>query len=124
MFEKEFLEKIKEMYDNGMTQDEIARKVSLSRATIQFYVNGTKKPKNLTVNSLLKVFPNCKISLNGDSINNAAGIIQQGNNNQINQKNFAFDKQDFIKYLSSNILKDNDLNNDEKIKFLQILDKH
>ena len=123
MFEKEVLEAVKKMYDSGMSQEEISRKIGISRSYVKGFVNETQLPKNISVNTLLKVFQHCKIDLNGNGINNASGIVNTGTTNNITQKNFESQKDNFIKEISSKVLNHEKLSDSEKIKFLQILNE-
>ena len=67
MFEEEILERLREMHRSGMSYDEIANTTGVARAAIGFYISGAKPIKNPTVNLLMKVFPNCRIDLDGNA---------------------------------------------------------
>lgn len=67
MFEEEILERLREMHRSGMSYDEIANTTGVARAAIGFYISGAKPIKNPTVNLLMKVFPNCRIDLDGNT---------------------------------------------------------
>lgn len=67
MFEEEILERLREMHRSGMSYDEIASTTGVARAAIGFYISGAKPIKNPTVNLLMKVFPNCRIDLEGNA---------------------------------------------------------
>ena len=67
MFEKEIRAKLQEMHDSGMSYDEIAKSTGISKTTISSCVSGYRSVKNPTISLLLKVFPRCKIDLDGNS---------------------------------------------------------
>lgn len=77
MFEEEILERLREMHRSGMSYDEIANTTGVARAAIGFYISGAKPIKNPTVNLLMKVFPNCRIDLDGNCPPETASALDQ-----------------------------------------------
>ena len=66
MFEKEILERLKELWQGGMTQDELSRKTGISRPYIALILSGKRPVRNPTVDLLFKVFPHATINLTGE----------------------------------------------------------
>ena len=118
MFEKEFAERLKEFYKNGKTYDEISSLTGLARSVVARVISGTRPPKNLSVDALLKAFPNAAISLHGDRVNidapqNSGNVVGVNNGNVGGCIDWAIDK----------ILESEDLSADEKVKVLKVLKK-
>lgn len=66
MFEEEILQKMKEMHSSGMTYEEISENTGISKAVVGFYISGARPIKNPSISLLMKVFPNCRIDLDGN----------------------------------------------------------
>ena len=119
MFEKEFVDRLKELYEKGKTYDDIAELTGLSRAFVACTINGSRPPKNLTVDALAKAFPNMIISLSGDkskiSVQENSGNVVGVNNGGVigGSMEPAIDK----------ILASEELSDSEKIKVLKVLKK-
>lgn len=118
MFEKEFVDRLKELYEKGKTYDDIAELTGLSRAFVACTINGSRPPKNLTVDALAKAFPNMTISLSGDktkiSVRENSGNVVGVNHGTVGGcLDWAMDK----------ILGADELSADEKIKVLKVLKK-
>lgn len=67
MFEEEILSRLREMHRSGMSYDEIANTTGVARSALGLYISGSKPIKNPSISLLMKVFPNCRIDLNGGS---------------------------------------------------------
>jgi transcriptional regulator with XRE-family HTH domain len=65
MFEKEIVEKLKEMHDSGKSYEEIARITGVSRTAVAEILAGKRHVKNPSLSMLLKVFPHAVIYLDG-----------------------------------------------------------
>lgn len=79
MFEEEILSRLREMHRSGMSYDEIANTTGVARSALGLYISGSKPIKNPSISLLLKVFPNCRIDLNGGSppqANQESGILE------------------------------------------------
>ena len=118
MFEKEFVERLKELYFAGKTYEEIAKATGLSKTCVASAISGTRPPKNLTVDALLKAFPDAAISLHGDRVSidapqNSGNVVGVIRGNAANCVDWAIDK----------ILESEDLSADEKVKVLKVLKK-
>lgn len=118
MFEKEFVERLKELHQAGKTYEEIAGITGIARSNVACAINGSRPPKNLTVDALAKAFPNMTISLSGDktkiSVRENAGNVVGVNHGTVGGcLDWAMDK----------ILGTDELSADEKIKVLKVLKK-
>ena len=79
MFEEEIRGGLQEMYNGGMTYKEISEKTGISQSVVANCISGARPLKNPSISLLLKVFPNCRIDLNGESpppVNQEAGISE------------------------------------------------
>lgn len=65
MYEKEIRDRLCEMHNSGMSYDEISQKTNISKTTVGHVITGGRSIKNPTISLLLKVFPRCKIFLDG-----------------------------------------------------------
>ena len=65
MYEKEIRDRLCEMHNSGMSYDEISQKTNISKTTVGHVITGGRSIKNPTISLLLKVFPRCKIYLDG-----------------------------------------------------------
>lgn len=121
MFEKDFADRLKDLYNAGQTYDEIAGKTGLSRAIVASTINGSRPPKNLTVDALLKAFPEATINLHGDNVRiNApqnAGNVVGVNNGSVSSPG------DFQIWAMDKILAADELTDEEKIKMMKVLKK-
>lgn len=115
MFEKEFVDRLKELYQNGNTYEEITHITGLSRSVIAYAITGSRPPKNLTVDALLKAFPEATINLQGKVV---APVINNGNNSGVMQTSVSGIDSAIDKILASEELSDS-----EKIKVLKVLKK-
>ena len=115
MFEKEFVDRLKELYAGGRTYEEIADLTGISRSALGRVISGSRPPKNLTVDALLKAFPQATISLHGEVV---APVINNGNNSGVMQTNVAT-----LDCVVNKILESEELSDSEKIKVLKVLKK-
>ena len=119
MFEKEFTERLKELYRGGKTYHEISAMTGLSKSAIARVISDSRPPKNLTMDALAKAFPNMTISLNGDNtkinVRENSGNVVGVNHGSVtyNPMEPAMDK----------IIASEDLSDSEKIKVLKVLKK-
>ena len=118
MFEKEFVERLKELHQAGKTYEEIVTLTGLSRTVVAYAINGSRPPKNLTVDALLKAFPQAEINLYGDKVSidaprNSGNVVGVNNGTVGGCLDWAMDK----------ILGTDELSADEKIKVLKVLKK-
>lgn len=119
MFEKEFIEQLKKLHQEGNTYEAIAAITGLSMPAVARAINGSRPPKNLSVDALVKAFPNMTISLYGDntkiSVRENAGNVVGVNHGSVtyNPMEPAMDK----------IIASEDLSDSEKIKVLKVLKK-
>lgn len=67
MFEEEILERLREMHRSGMSYDEISKQTGVVKTAIGLYISGSREIKNPSINLLMKVFPNCRIDLDGNT---------------------------------------------------------
>lgn len=65
MYEEEIKRRLVEMSGEGMTHSEIGRKLGIPISTVSNILSGYREIKNPSVDMLLKVFPNCRIDLDG-----------------------------------------------------------
>ena len=65
MYEKEIRAKLQQMHDSGMSYDDIAEKTGITKSVVAYCISGSRPIKNPSINLLLKVFPRCKIDLDG-----------------------------------------------------------
>lgn len=65
MFEADIQNKLKEMHNSGMTYEEIAEATGIAKTVVGVYTSGARPIKNPTISLLMKVFPKCKIFLDG-----------------------------------------------------------
>ena len=65
MYEKQIRDRLCEMHNSGMSYDEISQKTNISKTTVGHVITGGRSIKNPTISLLLKVFPRCKIYLDG-----------------------------------------------------------
>lgn len=121
MFEKEFVERLKELHQAGKTYEEIVTLTGLSRTVVAYAINGSRPPKNLTVDALLKAFPEATIILYGDNVRiNApqnAGNVVGVNNGSVSSLG------DFQIWAMDKILTADELTDEEKIKMMKVLKK-
>lgn len=121
MFEKEILEKLKEIHASGRSYDEISKLTGVSRTTVAEILAGKRHIKNPSISMLLKVFPRAVIHLDG--VNNNAnadhgGIatsITGGNNNFFTPKG-----KDVLPVLIDAVMT-SDLEADVKVKVYNII---
>lgn len=119
MFEKEFVERLQELYKAGKTYEEISSLTGISKSALGRVISGSRPPKNLTVDALLKAFPNAEINLYGDKVSidaprNSGNVVGVNNGSVIGgSMELAVDK----------ILASEDLSDSEKIKVLKVLKK-
>ena len=84
------------------SQMEFQRRTGIRQSTINKILNGkSQSVADRTWRDILS-------HINGN-ISNTSGIVNTGISNNITQKNFEFDKQNFINSLSSKILNDKEL---------------
>ncbi|MBQ7396083.1 MAG: helix-turn-helix transcriptional regulator [Lentisphaeria bacterium] len=119
MYEKEVVERLREMYSQGMTYKEMKERTGISISVIAHAINGSRLPKNLSVDTLMKVFPGAVVSLGGSANNNSGGMnvgAVNGSNNFFNQDKSCAEK------IRAKLLNDDSFSADEKIKFLKFLE--
>lgn len=121
MFEKEFVERLKELYQAGKTYEEIADITGIARSNVACTINGSRPPKNLTVDALLKAFPEATINLHGDNVRinapqNAGNVVGVNNGSVSSSGNFQI-------WAMDKILAADELTDEEKIKMMKVLKK-
>lgn len=65
MYEKEIKDRLQSMKDAGKSNSEIARELKIPASAVTNILSGYREIKNTSVEFLLKVFPRCKIFLDG-----------------------------------------------------------
>lgn len=65
MYEKEIKDRLQSMKDAGKSNSEIARELKIPASAVTNILSGYREIKNTSVEFLLKVFPRCKIYLDG-----------------------------------------------------------
>ena len=78
MISKTIYQEIKEEYDSGQTQIEIARKFNVGQQIISRLLNGEQSVSGMRLETIEKMFPEATIQLHGDIKNagNKSGIPQ------------------------------------------------
>lgn len=67
VFEEEVINALRLLLDNNVERD-LAKRSQVSRGYINALKNKKKPPRALSVETLLKLFPNATINLHGDSV--------------------------------------------------------
>lgn len=123
MLYDEILKELQIDYNKRLTQIEMGKKYGVSQAHIGKLLTDYKNILGIKVETLQKMFPNATIygksnHISSSQITNNQGLINSNNNNFL-----SADKDKIIQDISDKVLIDNDLSNDEKIKFMQFLRK-
>ena len=69
MNENDFLDALKEAVYRAKTQSALANKIGISQGTISDYLNGRCSIGNMTVTTLLRIFPNMVVDFFGGKTN-------------------------------------------------------
>lgn len=77
MYEKEIVERLKEMHDSGKSYEEIARITGVSRTAVAEILAGKRHVKNPSLSMLLKVFPHAVIYLDGKPSTSSVSMQDQ-----------------------------------------------
>ncbi|MBS1371485.1 MAG: helix-turn-helix transcriptional regulator [Lentisphaeria bacterium] len=69
MLSKTIYQTIREEYDSGKKQIEIARKFNVDQQIISRILSGDRSVSGMRLETIEKMFPNATIHLNGDKVN-------------------------------------------------------
>lgn len=123
MYEKEIRDRLCEMHDRGMSYDEISQKTNISKTTVGHVITGGRSIKNPTISLLLKVFPRCRIDLDGNSYISSAdhgGVSVQDISVSGNGNNFFSAENSRITKITDAVMT-SDLPAESKVKVYQII---
>ena len=107
---KEIQESLIAEWRRGVTQRQIADRANLTDAYINNLLSGKRKVETMKLETLFKLFPNAEINLQGAQIagDNAFQV-------QLSSDSSNFEKT------AEKVLNDNTLSDEEKVKFLKVL---
>ncbi len=116
---------LKKLYEDGMTQDELAKLADVSQAHINRLLSGKRSTAGLALETVDKLFPRATINLHGSG--DVGGNTVSGNGNAVGHSNYVVNNgpitQSCIDSVMDRILNTSDLTAEEKVKFLGILRK-
>ena len=110
MLSKQIIDYIKEMYQSGKTQQEIAAELHTDQQSINRLLSGRRVASGLTIGTFEKMFPKAEIFLHGVQVSGDHSVNIQGG---IHESSPSIDK----------ILDSDDLTAEEKIKMIKVLKK-
>lgn len=121
MFEKEIKERLQQMHDSGMSYDEISAKTGITKSVVAYCISGSRPIKNPTISLLLKVFPHCRIDLEGSNRIATAdhgGVAVNGNGN-----NFFAEEKNKIRKIADAVMA-SDMDAESKVKVYSIIKEY
>ena len=77
MTEKDFSEALKEAYRRAGTQQRLADEIGLSQSTIAGYFSGRYSVGNMTVSTLVKIFPAMTVDFFGESTGDCSSDLMR-----------------------------------------------
>lgn len=123
MFEKEIIERLREMHNSGKSYEDIARITGVSRTAVAEILAGKRHIKNPSVSMLLKVFPKAEIHLEGahnTSIADRGGVSVQDISVSGGNNNFFSQQKEVIKKITDAVMT-SDLDPEAKVKVYNII---
>ena len=109
-------------YENGMTDDEIATEYGCSHQQINHLRNGKRSFGKMKLETLLRMFPNIRISLDGSPITATNSAVNAGVNNGSMTIHAAGEADQIKSSLRSAILKSDGICDSCKVKILTLLE--
>ncbi len=120
-FEKDFIGAIR-MSLSEMTEREMGKRSGVASSYLNSLKNGKKPPRALSVETLLKLFPNATINLHGDSVIADNSGINNGvmgvNNGTVNSGHESL--ENFRHKIQDEIIRA-DVESEAKVKILNII---
>lgn len=109
-------------YDKRLTQTEMAKKYNITQERICKLLSDRKSIYGIKLETLQKMFPSATIygnnTVSNSQISNNQGFINSHHNNFLSSG-----KTELIQDIIDKLLIDNDLNDTEKVKFMQFIRK-
>lgn len=118
---KDILTSMRELYDSGMTQQEIADKTGISRSYIRDLLSGKRDIDGLTLKKINQLFPDSALTLGNRSIGNNNTI---GNNTRVQSDNNFLPSSDGIEQLRRTLINgiiDLDIDDTSRTKVLKLI---
>ena len=120
-FEKDFIGAIR-MSLSEMTEREMGKRSGVASSYLNSLKNGKKPPRALSVETLLKLFPNAQISLNSGTISGSASSnFGPAVGNNFGGKVFMQQPAAFDEIITAVMA--SDLDSDAKVKVFNIVNK-
>lgn len=116
------LQLINDKYANGMTDEEIACEFGCSHQQINHLRNGKRSFGNMKLETLIRMFPNLRVSLDGSPITATNSAVNAGVNNGSMTIHAAGEEDKIKSSLRSAILKSDGICDSCKVKILTLLE--
>lgn len=113
------LKELREIYNAGSTQQEIADRTGLSQSYVADLLSGKRPIDGLTLKKFNQLFPQAILLLRGDTVS----IRANRNSGNVVGVNHGTISQDCMSAIQSKILETKELTDAEKVKFLKVLQK-
>ena len=113
---------ISDKYHNGMTDDEIANELGCSHQQINHLRNGRRSFAKMKLETVLRLFPNIRISLDSSPITATTSAVNAGiNNGSMTVHNGSSSSESLKSAIRSAILS-SDMCSDCKVKILTLME--
>jgi CRISPR/Cas system CSM-associated protein Csm2 small subunit len=124
MISKKIIDYLRDEYDSGMTQDEIAKKHNVRQGQIQRILSGQGDAYGFSMQTIDKMFPKAEIYLDGNTQTiNASGNanVAQTISGNIDQSRHASGCTNTLDKILTRVLDHDEFNAEEKVKFMKFL---
>lgn len=119
IFGKDILAALRERWESGETQQNIAKKAHISQAYLCDLISGKSDIEGLTVKKLNALFPEASLNLRGDSVS----IHADHNSGNVVGVNRGRISSDCMTAVIDKILESEELSDAEKVKVMKVLKK-
>lgn len=116
--------RIKEMYEGGKTQVEIAELCNVTQSYIQRLLSGKQGAGGITIRVFCRMFPNATVSLNSGHQSITGSNVAVGNKGTVNQSINEDKITNKLSNIQSEIMAMGDLSAEHKVLLYQLLEKH
>lgn len=113
------LKELREIYNAGSTQQEIADRTGVSQSYVADLLSGKRPIDGLTLKKFNQLFPHAILQLSGDTVS----IRANRNSGNVVGVNHGTISQDCMSAIQSKILETKELTDEEKVKVLKVLQK-